>query len=276
MAHNAYLVGGAVGAYPVGYVPNSKWFADLDTAQFQAINGDLGGRWDPASTITIGGSYGLTMSAPLIVVGATCSVLGTMAVYGTQVVVGTQTVTGYQDVTGTVTITGSLGVSSTLTVSGTTTLANGLRISYGGADIIGHSTVAGNLWCGALTTGSSATITGTATLSATASIGTTSAPVNVLGRLGVSAAYAALATDTVITAAFPTVYRISDLGGSPRNATFATVGFSSGALQFVRNDDPTYNVTVRDAGVGNLAVLAPGTFGLFYLENTTWTLLVTV
>lgn len=59
MSHNAYIR--PSGVWNTGIVVLHGEFAAFDLAQFQSINGDLGGTWAPSSVITIGGS-GLTVT----------------------------------------------------------------------------------------------------------------------------------------------------------------------------------------------------------------------
>lgn len=63
MSHNAYIR--ALGVWPATSVLTSTEMATFDLRQYQAVNGDLGGVWAPASAITIGGS-GIAATGPLI------------------------------------------------------------------------------------------------------------------------------------------------------------------------------------------------------------------
>jgi len=68
MSHFTYI-GGSLGAWATGTpVGSGKWW-QFDQAQFKSINGDEGGTWAPTAVIAIGGSYGLSISAPLLVSG---------------------------------------------------------------------------------------------------------------------------------------------------------------------------------------------------------------
>lgn len=62
MAHNAFIRAGAVWADASTLMPSE--LSAFDTRQFQAINGDLGGVWSPSASITIGGTFGLRVTAP--------------------------------------------------------------------------------------------------------------------------------------------------------------------------------------------------------------------
>lgn len=262
MAHNAY-VGGSLAGWALGTGVSAAKFWEIDQAQFKAINGDDGGVWAPTGTITIGGK-GLKLTTTLTAVTATLS--GKINASGGAAVTGTSEF-GTPGGGDAFYVYAPATFTSTVDITGGTFHTHGSAVTfYGGTfQTTGTATLSGTT-----------TIAGTLATTATTTLGTTSNPVNLLGRIAVPAANATIAGDTTLTAAFPSVYRLTGLGGSPRNLTFDSSGFATGSMQIVRNDDSTYNVTVRDPGTGNLVVLTPGTCGIFTKEPTAWVLLLTV
>jgi hypothetical protein len=133
MAHFTYI-GGSLGAWATGTtVGSGKWW-QLDQNQYKSINGDEGGTWAPSAVIAIGGSYGLSISAPLLVSGLATftgsvllgnSILGdTITVMATQSYNGPETHNGSSDWFGSCQFHNALYVSGTFAAQASASLGS--------------------------------------------------------------------------------------------------------------------------------------------------------
>ena len=131
MPHNSYIHGTSSSSWPNGYVLTQTDFQLLDTAQFQAVNGDLGGTYAPSSGAIVIGGQGLQVNG--------AGVYGTIT-NGATLLIDTD---GKQALEGTLhAYTGSSAVfdaGSKVTVSGSVTMGSGAALLLQTGSVINSS-----------------------------------------------------------------------------------------------------------------------------------------
>lgn len=173
MAHNAYIRG-SIGAWATGTQVSQAEFWQMDQNMYSAINGDAGGTWAPAATITLGGTAGLVLGAgnPLTVGGLlsanggtntnamnalSATVIGDTALGSslsdTLTVASTSTFSSPVVFNGSATLNDPVTTTDTVAINGTTTLTVASTVT---------TTIAGDISAGSTpgSTGKATTLAG--------------------------------------------------------------------------------------------------------------------
>ncbi len=186
MSHNDFVR--PMGVWATLSVLEHFELEQFDLAQFQSINGDLGGTWNPASQIILGGS-GLKVAAPFWSTGNFRVDTNADLRGGATVTGGNLAASLNITAQGTIHADGTIDSNANINATGNMT-AGGSAQFGGGLDVTGNGNVDGTLHAGGATTlGSTLAVTGNAGFSA--ALGVTgnlnaAADVNVGGALSVA------------------------------------------------------------------------------------------
>jgi len=237
-SHNAYIR--PSGVWTAGVPVLHGEFAAFDLAQFQSINGDLGGTWAPSSIITIGGA-GLNVTGPFQVHGSFHVYVGALfdstvnaasfeastditadrdLIAGRHVVAsGNATIGGNITAGGDITATGD--VSATGNLHGVVGISTpGFLVVGGAASVAGAATITGQVTAGGFVTTGASSFAADVTLSGSGSI-----VERIVTATDADATFSVSSVDTVF---IPHTF-----GSTPRTFTIDHMGAVAGKTMMV-------------------------------------------